>query len=146
MSPGGMPQQQQQPQPACMQEFLPLRQEAEKSANVIRAASEKKIKLTAPQACNAFKNLTVAEAKMVKFIAANYAKCGIPADAVTQVKANHDRTTKMRDNICSAANRAAPAAPSLSDALGTTRVPDASSTSTGRGTLDTLTGGNPLAR
>jgi hypothetical protein len=70
-------------------------------------------------------------------------------EAVKQMEANHGRTVKLRDQICQIAARGGgggPAAPSLSDALGTSRVPDASTTSTGRGTLDTLTGGNPLAR
>lgn len=145
MTPGAMPQQQQQ-MPPCFNEFLPLREEAQKRAQVIRTATEKKIRMTQPEACAAFKALTAAEAKVVKFVSEKYASCGIPAEAVTQLKANSQRTAKMRDQICNAARPMGPAAPSLSDALSNSRVPDASSTSTGRGTLDTLTGGNPLAR
>ena len=146
MSPmgGGMPQQQQQP--PCASDFIPLREEAEKRASVIRAASEGKKKLTQPEACAAFRALVTAEGKVVKFIVDKHAQCGIPEQAIGQVKANHARTTKIRDQVCNAARAPGPAAPSLSDALGTSRVPDASSTSTGRGTLDTLTAGNPLAR
>jgi hypothetical protein len=140
----GAPQQQQMP--PCFQEFVPLRQAAEKEALKIRAASEKKQKMTQPEACAAFRALTTAEGKMVKFVQEKNVWCGIPMEAVKQMQANHVRTTKMRDQVCNAARPVGPSAPSLSDALGTSRVPDATSTQTGRGTLDTLTGGNPLAR
>jgi hypothetical protein len=139
-------QAQQQQMPPCFNEFLPLRQEAEKRANVIRNAMQAKRKLTQPQACEAFKALSLAEGKMVKFVEEKNVWCGIPLEAVKVMKTNAQRTVKMRDQICNGARpMGGPAAPSLSDALGTSRIPDASSTSTGRGTLDSLTG-NPLAR
>lgn len=140
---------QQQQMPPCFAEFAPLRQDAEKAAMKIRAASESKDKkMTQPEACAAFRALVTAEGKMVSFVKEKNVWCGIPMEAVKQMQANHVRTTKMRDQICNAARPGggAPSAPSLSDALGTPRVPDATSTRTGRGTLDTLTGGNPLAR
>jgi hypothetical protein len=142
------PQQQGGQQlPPCYAEFVPLREAAEKEAMKIRAASERKQKMTQPEACAAFRALSTAEGKMVTFVKAKNVWCGIPMEAVKQMQANHARTTKMRDQICNAARPGgAPSAPSLSDALGTTRIPDATSTQTGRGTLDTLTGGNPLAR
>ncbi len=144
------PQQQAQPMqqqvPPCFNDFLPLRQEAEKRANFIRAAMERKQKLTQPEACAAFKALTAAEGRMVKFVEEKNVWCGIPLEAVKVMKTNAARTAKMRDQICNGARpMGGPPAPSLSDALGTSRIPDASSTSTGRGTLDSLTG-NPLAR
>lgn len=140
----GAPQQQQLP--PCYAEFVPLRQEAEKHAMRIRSVSEKKQKMTQPEACAAFRALSAAEGKMVAFVKEKNVWCGIPLEAVKQMQDNHARTSKMRDQICNAARPAGPSAPSLSDALGTSRVPDAASTQTGRGTLDTLTGGNPLAR
>jgi len=145
-APPPQPQAQQQQTPPCFNDFLPLRQETEKRAMFIKNAMQSKQKLTQPQACEAFKALTAAEGKMVKFVEEKNVWCGIPMDAVKVMKANAQRTVKMRDQICNGARpMAGPPAPSLSDALGTARIPDASSTSTGRGTLDSLTG-NPLAR
>lgn len=132
-------------QPPCLNDFLSLRQEAEKRAAVVKAAGEHKA--SQPEICQAFKSFVAAEAKLVKFMEANNVWCGIPPEAVKQSKSNHAKTIKISNQICNAARAAntAPPPPSLSDALGTTRVPDASTTKTGRGTLDTLTG-NPLAR
>jgi len=67
------------------------------------------------------------------------------------MKSNHDRTLKIRDQVCGGGPMGAGAAPPppptprLSDELGIGRIPGPSTTSTGRGTFDTLTG-NPLAR
>ena len=38
---------------------------------------------------------------MVKFVTTNAQTCGIPAEAVKQMKANHDRTLKAADQVCS---------------------------------------------
>jgi hypothetical protein len=153
MQPSAAPPPQQaapggQQMPPCFAEFVPLRQAAEKHALKIRTANEKKQKMSPQEACSAFRALATAEGKMVSFVKEKNVWCGIPMEAVKQMEANHSRTTKLRDQICQMAARpgGGPSAPSLSDALGTSRVPDATSTSTGRGTLDTLTGGNPLAR
>ena len=55
----------------------------------------------------------------------------------------------MSNRVCNAAGpgpAGPPAPPSLSDALGTSRIPDASNIRTGKGgTFDTL-GGSPIAR
>jgi len=126
-------------EPPCMKDFLPLRNDTEKKAQAIRAASERK---AAPkEACNLFGALAAAEAKLVKFSIANATWCGIPPQAIEQMKAGHARTNQMRGRICqAAANPARAAGPSLGDALGTTVVPDASTIKPGRGTFDTLTG------
>lgn len=133
------------PRRDCNAEFLPLRQDAEKRAGAIKAAAAKK---SQPELCNAFKNFAAAEAKMVKYVTDNGSACGIPPDAAKNMKTNHSKTIGMRDKICSAnAGPAAPRAPSLSDALGTSRLPDTSSPQTqkGGGTFNTLTG-NAIAR
>jgi hypothetical protein len=63
------------------------------------------------------------------------------------MKTNHSQTLRVRGQVCAAAAAPPkPRGPSLSEALGTTTVPSASTTRTGRGTFDTLTGGNPLER
>ena len=139
------PQQSQQQQEACIQDFGKLRDNAQKRAEAIRAASARKAQ--AKEACGLFVAFTDAEAKMIKFANDNTARCGIPPEIVKNLKQGHVRSSQLRVQVCQAAN--APqqsAAPSLSDAL-TAPVPNAGNIKTGRGTgtYDTLTG-TPLGK
>jgi hypothetical protein len=143
------PQQQmspwtQQQEPPCIKDFVPLREEAAKRAAAVRTASEHKA--TPQEACQLIGKFSEAELKMVKFAETNSAGCGIPADAVKQMKTNHERTAQLHKNVCMAANNPARAAgPSLSDALDTSKIPSADSVKKGGGTYDTLTG-NAIVR
>lgn len=147
MAPGAAPGA-QQGAPPCFNDFVPLRQEAERRAGAIQAAAKRK----APreEICKLFRNFAEAEVKVVKFVSTNQQWCGIPPQAVEQMKANHGKTVQTRDKICSSDVGAVgvpqkPSGPGLSEALGTSRLP-APNTSSGRaGTFDTLTG-NVLAR
>jgi hypothetical protein len=144
MSTSTMPPQQQGEKPPCLDEFVALRNEAQARAAAVQTAQKKKI--TAPEACQLLTRFTDAEAKFVKYAQKNAATCGIPEQAVTQMKASHENSTQLRKKVCDAAAAPQrPAGPSLSDALGTTRLPDASSAKKGTGTFDTLTG-TTLAR
>jgi hypothetical protein len=129
--------------PPCFNEIMPLRNEAEKRGIAIHKASDRK----APreEICKLFNSFSQAEAKYVAYAEKNATWCGIPAGAIKQMKANHTQTLKIRKQVCSVAAAPRPRGPSLSDALGTTKVPSASTTRTGRGTYDSLTG-NPLDR
>jgi hypothetical protein len=132
-----------QQQPPCFNEFMPLRNEAEKRGNAIQEAAKRKAQPT--EVCTLFRRFVEAEAKYVKYAETNSTWCGIPDEAVKQMKANHAQSLKIRQRVCSAAVAPPkPRGPSLGDALSTTPVPSASNTRTGRGTFDTLTGGNPL--
>lgn len=132
-------------EPPCMKDFLPLRKDAEQRAAVIRTAMERKA--AQPEICQAFKNFAAAEEKVVKFVETNNVWCGVPPEAVKQMKTNHNKTITMRNQVCNSARAgyAAPRPPSLSDALNAPAVPNPATAKTGRGTYDTLTG-NPLAR
>jgi hypothetical protein len=134
----------QQQQPPCFNEFMPLRNAAEKNGKAIQAASKRKAPAT--EICALFKRFAVSEEKYIKYAEVNATWCGIPAEAVKQMQANHAQTLKIRTRVCSvAAAPPRPRGPTLGDALGTTPIPDANTTRTGRGTYDTLTG-NPLGR
>jgi len=138
------PQQQQGEKPPCLDEFVALRNEAQARAAAVQNAQKKKI--TAPEACQLLTRFTDAEAKFVKYAQKNAATCGIPDQALTQMKGGHDKSNELRKKVCDAAAAPQrPAGPSLSDALGTTRVPDTSTAKKGTGTFDTLTG-TTLAR
>jgi hypothetical protein len=139
------PQQQAPPQemPPCVKEFFKLRDETQKKADAIKAASERKV--GAAEACPLFNVFSAAEEKMIKYAVDNGVWCGIPAEVVTNMKKGHAQTVSIRTKVCQAAQAPArPAAPSLSDAL-TGPTPDSSNIRTGRGTFDTLTG-TPLGK
>jgi hypothetical protein len=145
--PGAAPPPQQQ-LPPCFNEFAPLRAEAEKRMNTLKAAMEKKV--TREEACVLFKSFTAAESKVVKFVTTNAQACGIPPEAATQLKANHSRTVKTQNQVCNGGGIAGvqkPSGPGLSEALGTTRAPGGAldPLAPQSGTMNTLTG-NVLAR
>ena len=133
---------------ACMKAFVPLREEAEKRGQLIKVASERK----APpdEACKLIKNFAASETKMIKYIADNATKCGIPPQIGDQMKKGHANTEKMMNQVCNVAQQQATqqkaAAPSLSDVLGTSAaLPEAQTVKKGGSTFDTLNG-NVLTR
>jgi hypothetical protein len=140
------PPPQQQQMPPCVKDFMPLRNEAEKRAGALKAVMEKKP--TREQACAAFKNFSGAEARVVAYVRKNGEWCGIPAEAVKGMAANHARTMQAQKQICDGGGFAGgapkPTGPGLSEALGTNR-PIGSIDSGSSGALNTLSG-NALAR
>jgi hypothetical protein len=145
---GGPPQQQAGPPPGaeeCQKGFLPLRADAESKAKLIQAAGKRK---APPQeACKLIGNFAQAETKMIKFVEANAQKCGIPPQVGDQMKKGHANTTQLQQRVCAAATQqqAAPAGPSLSEALGSASLPEAKPSKKGGSTFDTLNG-NVLTR
>jgi hypothetical protein len=137
------PQAQEEP-PPCIKTFLSLRDIAAKKASEIHSASERHAPPSV--ACRLFNEFTAAEAKMIKYAEGNTVWCGIPAEVVTNIKAQHVKSTDIRNRVCQAAAAPPrPAGPSLSDAL-SAPVPDSNNIKTGRGgTYDTLTG-TPLGK
>ena len=130
--------------PPCLQKFLPMRAEAEKRAGVLQAGINKK--KPPPELCHLFRSFTEAEEKVVSYAVANQSGCGIPPDAVAQMKKNHAKTVDVRDRVCAVAEQPAkPAGPNLGEALGFGSLPTSETTRSGTGTLDSLSG-NPLAR
>ena len=130
----------------CADEVAPLRDEAQAKGMALKSVIDTK-KDDRAALCKAFRTFSAAEGKMVKFVQDNGARCGFPAEVAKGAKANHGKTLAMTNRICNAAaGPGAPPPPSLSDALGTSRIPDSSNIKTGKGgTFDTLSGGT-LAR
>ena len=139
------PQAQQEP-PPCVAKFLELRKDVEKHGGRLQAAGQRKDKPSPKEACGLFNAFTGAEAKMIKYAAANAASCGIPAQVIDNMKQANAKSSEIRARVCqvAAAGPPRPAAPSLSDAL-SAPVTSSGNVKTGRGTFDTLTG-NPLTR
>jgi hypothetical protein len=142
-SPFGSPfQQQPQQPPPCVAEFMRLRGVVEKEGMAAKAAHDKKA--SREEMCKIITVFSAAEEKMTKYAETNATTCGIPADAVKQMKGNHAHTAQVREQICSAGpGPGGPPPPTLSDALGTnTSAPTASGN---KGQFETLTG-NALTR
>jgi hypothetical protein len=129
-----------------MAEVQPLLADAEEKGKAIQKAAATKQQ---PVVCQAFRNLAAAEGKLIKYFDDHGKECGIPPDAVKARKGNMAKIVEIRTKVCDTAAAPAKRAPSLSDALGTSRLPTVSSdvpTEKRRNsTFDTLTG-NPLNR
>jgi hypothetical protein len=132
---------------ACMKGFVPLRTEAEKRGKLIKAASDRKA--SPDEACKLIGSFGQAEVKMIKYVEANAAKCGIPPQIAEQLKNGHKNTEKMQKQVCGVAEQARtqrPAGPSLSEVLGSSAaLPEAQPMKKGGSTFDTLNG-NVLTR
>ena len=146
---GTAPPSQAGPSQDCENGFIPLRQDAEQRGKLFKAASERH----APpvEACKLIGNFGQAEIKMIKYVDAHAAECGIPASISEQLKSGHKNTETMEQKVCAVAVQAAEAqkkaaGPSLSDVLGSAAtVPDAASSKKRGTTFDTLSG-NALNR
>lgn len=119
--------------PPCMAEFAKLREEVERRGKIAKNAGEHHA--ARDEVCKNITSFAEAETKWVKYTETNVQNCGIPVQIVNQLKQMHSNTEQAKQRIC---NAPAAAGPSLSDALGTSRAPDA--IKMGNGTLDTLTG------
>jgi hypothetical protein len=130
----------------CMKAFMPLREEAEKRGKMIKAASDHHA--SPAEACKLIGNYSQAEVKMIDYIKANAAKCGIPPQIGEQLRAGHKNTEAMQKKVCDVAQQmqqARPVGPSLSDILGSSSGPEANVAKKGGSTFDTLNG-NVLTR
>lgn len=132
-------------QPGCMAEIMPMREALEKQGKALQAAADRKADRS--EICSRIRTYAATEAKFVKYLETNQSWCGIPPEAVKQVKANYGNTLKMRSQACAPAAQApVQRGPGLSEALGTVRRPaPATGASSGVGTYNTLTG-NPFNR
>jgi hypothetical protein len=67
------------------------------------SAGNKKLKMTAQQACGLFTKLQTNGQTGLKFIEANKEWCSIPDSFAENFKADHERVSGMRTKICGAA-------------------------------------------
>ena len=139
-SQGAAPWPDSQP-PPCIAEFLKLRENVEKAGNAAKTARDHNA--SREEMCKLITTFVGVEGKMVSYASANASSCGIPMQAVQQMKEGHAKTTVVRKQICSAGPQPGAVAPTLSDALGTNSFSTESPKTSRMGTFDTLTG-NPL--
>jgi hypothetical protein len=103
---------------ACSSGLAPLREEAEKRGKLIKEASERH----APpdEACKLITSFGQAEIKMIKYVEANSAKCGISPRISEQLRTGHNNTEKMQRQVCDVAQQAQ-AGPGVGDVLDSPR-------------------------
>ncbi|WP_298260863.1 hypothetical protein [Bradyrhizobium sp.] len=98
---GGMPS----PSPSqgnCANDYGTLHDEAVRRGALIRAASARHA--SARQACKLLDEFMAAEMKMLDFVQAESAKCGIPSNIADQLNRVHKKTETMRERVCSSAD------------------------------------------
>ncbi|WP_083519259.1 hypothetical protein [Bradyrhizobium jicamae] len=88
----------------CMNRFVPLREEAERRGKLIKAASERK----APpdEACKLIGNFGQAELKMIKYVEANAARCGVAPQTIEQLRNGRSNTERLEKQVCAVAQQA----------------------------------------
>jgi hypothetical protein len=104
---------------ACMNGFIPLREEAVERGKLIKAASERH----APpgEACKLIANFAQSEIKMIKYIEANSGSRGISPQIADQLKTGHKNAEAMQIKVCRVAQEAQARRPSLNEMLGPQR-------------------------
>ena len=125
--------------PPCVTEFGKMREDVQKKGAAAKQASEKHV--PREELCKLITAYGAAEQKWLKFTEQGVSACGIPPEIVNQLKQVHARTEQAREKICAAGGpaNAGMAAPSLAEALGTSR-PTLETKRTGSNMFDTLTG------
>ena len=82
---------------ACHKGFAALRDEAERRGRLVKAASDRR----APrdEACQLLGSFSEAELKMIRYVDANSAKCGLQQVAA-RLKTGHAKTEEMQRRLC----------------------------------------------
>jgi len=97
----------------CANGYTSLREDADQKGKLIAAARERR----APpdEACRLFGNYYAAEAKLIKYVEMNAAKCAIPAQIADQLNTSHRKTADLQMKVCASAaqqmRKRAPAGP-----------------------------------
>jgi hypothetical protein len=94
---------QEVPTDDCSNGYLSLREEAERRGKLITAASDRH----APpaEACKLIGNFAQIEIKMIKYVEAHTASCGIPLQVSEKLKSGHKSTEAMQQKVCSVAQQ-----------------------------------------
>jgi hypothetical protein len=86
--------------PPCYNDFMPLREEAQKRATAISAAGRRKAE--PKEICELFGRFAEAEAKVIQFVENNGQWCGIPPETLAQMKESQRKAAETRKQMCAA--------------------------------------------
>jgi hypothetical protein len=87
----------------CMNGFAPLRAEAEQRGKLIKDASARHAR--PDEACKLIGSFAQSEIKMIKYIEANTANCGISPEIADRLRAGHRNTEAMQNKVCAVAQQ-----------------------------------------
>jgi hypothetical protein len=87
----------------CTNELAPLREDAEKRGRLVRTASN--LHASPVEGCKLIADFSEAEMKMIEYVEAHAATCGIPAQISDQLKIGHQNTEALQKKICTVAQR-----------------------------------------
>jgi hypothetical protein len=97
----------------CVDGYTPLREDAEKKSKLITAASERRA--SPVEACKLIDSFRAAQARLIRYVETNAAKCTIPAQIAEQLNASQKKTTDLLTKVCTLAQqqmrKRAPAGP-----------------------------------
>ena len=96
-------------QDPCAMEFQPLRDEADRRGELIKAASERHA--TPDEACKLIGNFIQSEINMIRFVESHATKCGIPEHVADQLRNGHRNTEAMQMKVCAMVRKRGPAGP-----------------------------------
>jgi hypothetical protein len=98
--------------------FAPLREELEKRVKAVQAimSTAETHPVSPDEACELFGGLAQAQSEALKFVEANAARCGIPAQIGEQLSEGLKKIEATQKSACTAA-QSRPADPSLSEIL-----------------------------
>jgi hypothetical protein len=96
--PFAAPSTQAGPADDCSNGYLSLREEAERRGKLIKAAGDRHA--LPDEACKLIGNFAEIEIKMIKYVEAHTASCGIPPQISDQLKNGHKNTEAMQQKVC----------------------------------------------
>jgi len=109
--PGASPLSQPPASVDCVSSVDPLREEAQKKAAIVREAGRRHA--LPGEACKLIGEFHAAEAKYIGYVEINAARCGIPTQAVDQLRTNHKAHDATWIKVCTAAGQGKQFAPVL---------------------------------
>jgi len=86
-----------------MKGFYPLRKDAETKGKTIKEARDRHA--SPEEACKLIGAYSFAEVKMMEYVEANAAGCGIPGTVMEQLRAGHKNTEGLLKKVCSIAEQ-----------------------------------------
>jgi hypothetical protein len=109
----------------CTKDYALLREDAETKIKLITAARERQA--SPAEACRLITGYRSAEAKLVKYVETNSARCTIPVQITQQLKSGLEKTEAMASKVCTLARelqqKRAPAGPTGDFWPATTNAP-----------------------
>jgi hypothetical protein len=83
---------------ACMEEFVPLRKEAEQRGKLVKDASARHA--ARRETCRLIRNFGESEIQLIKYVELNSAKCELPPQIGAQLRARHENTEAALAKDC----------------------------------------------